>query len=227
MSFVAIGGGIGLATSGYQIIKGAQDKKNAQERSKNLLANMPKYQGSAALDSYYNKALAESNIGAEQSALYKLQQKQSDRNFGAGLSAARESGMGLGSLSRLVQGKNDASLNALVAAAQQKERRFGNLGQASQIKASDDLRKFQINQQQPWQAQYSDVMAQGQAAAQQQQAGYQNAFNLLGSAATMGNQRYMAKNGYYKNTTGANRGGGYGGSGGYMPDSDPNASVNS
>jgi len=191
MSYVSLGITAGVA--GYQILKGAQDKKKAREEKAKLEASTPKYQGSPELDKLYQQEQAAALTSPQQTAQYKLGEQQSQRNLAAGLGAASASGtLSQGMVSKLVQGTNDASMRNLVAAQNLKEQRMGRLGGIVNQKTGVDYRKFQINQQQPWEMKYSDVIAQGVAGAQTQQSGFQNLSGALNSfGAIQGSKDYL------------------------------------
>ena len=191
MSYVAAG--VAVGTSIYQIVKGANEKKIARQKKEEAEKNAPKYTGSNTLEKYYQQSQQLANTAAQNSALYKQNQNQANRNLGAGLAATNVIQGGQGAVAGLVAGANDAAGRNIAGAEAQKERRFGQLGQITQMKSAEDFKKFQINQQQPWEMKYSDALAQGTAGAQTEQAGFQNAFNALGNAASAANARYMAK----------------------------------
>lgn len=192
MAGVAAGGGLLQAAFGMSAKKKAQAAKDA------ALANMPKYAGSPELDKYYQEARAQANTPAEQSAMYKASQNLAQRNLATGLGAASSAGtLNQGMVSKLVQGTNDATTKNLMSAYQQKENRFNRLGSVVGQKAQEGLTKFKINEMQPWETKFSDIMAQGQAGAAEEQAGFQNIFGALTSAAQMKNMQSMGKKGYY------------------------------
>ena len=164
---------------------------------------MPKYAGSGALDQYYQQSLQAANTAPTQSALYKQQQQQINRQMGMGLSGAG----GQGDVARLVQGANDASMRNIVASENLKEQRMGRLGSIVGQKASEDRLKFQINQQQPWETKYSDVIAQGVAGAQTQQMGFQNLSGALNNfGAIQGSKDYLKQYAKYKGLNNTGRG---------------------
>lgn len=176
MSYAMTAVGIGAALKGTTgLVQAISARKGAKERAVEAqAANMPKYAGSQSLDQYYQQALQQANTAASQSAMYKQGQNLANRNLAQGISLVQTGNIGQGGVSKLVQGANDASMRNLTQAESQKEQRFGRLGQATQMKSADDLRKFQINQQQPWETKYNLLAAKAAAAAQQQQAGWQN-----------------------------------------------------
>lgn len=183
MSFLMAGvtGGVAALTGGAQILTAGKKKKEAALEAQ--AANAPKYQGSGALDQYYQQSLQQANTAAQQSALFKQQQQQANRNMASGLAASNVLGGGQGLVSKLVQGTNDATMKNIAGAEAQKERRFGQLGQVTQQKEAQDYRKFQINEQQPWETKYNLLAAKAAAAGQQQQAGFSN---LMGGLTSMG-----------------------------------------
>jgi hypothetical protein len=179
MSFVTVGivgASVGAAGGLTQVLTAGKKKK--EQALESHAQNMPQYQGSSALDQYYQQSLQRANTAPSQSALYKQQQNQINRQMGMGLTGAQ----GQGDVARLVQGTTDASMRALAGAEQQKESRFAQLGNVAMQKAAEDARKFQINQMQPFEAKYNLLAAKAAAAAQQQQAGLQN---IVGAGQTM------------------------------------------
>jgi hypothetical protein len=194
ITFGLITGGL---TSAAQALTANKKEKEAAVEAKAKM--MPKYAGSSALDSYFQQAQQQANVAAQNTALYKNAMNQANRNLGAGLAGSNIAQGGQGLVSKLVQGADDASMRALGAGEQLKAQRFGQLGQATGMKSAEDQRKFQINQMQPFEAQYNLLAAKAAKAAQQQQAGFQNLANLGTTAITAG---------MYKNANKVNNGGG-------------------
>lgn len=178
MSYVALGV---AGVTGIVQIAAAQKKKKEAELEAHA-SNSPKYTGSNTLEKYYQQSQQLANTAAQNSALYKQNQNQANRNLGAGLSATNVIQGGQGAVAGLVSGANDAAGRNIAGAEAQKERRFTQLGQVTQMKSADDFKKFQINQQQPWETKYNILAAKAAAAAAQQQAGFSN----LTSAGTAG-----------------------------------------
>lgn len=177
-----IAAGVGVLTGLAQALTSGKKKKEAALEAQ--AANAPKYEGSSALDQYYQQSLQKANTAAEQSALYKGQINQANRSLAAGVGATTASGGGQGAISKLVQGNVDATGRALGMAEQQREQRFGQLGQVTQQKSAEDMRKFQINKMQPWETKYNLLAAKAAQAAQQQQAGFSNIAGAAMNAAT-------------------------------------------
>jgi len=188
MTWLAVGAGVGAATGLGQIIfSGKKKKEKALEAQ---AANAPKYGGDQGISEYYQQSKEKANTAAQQSALFKQGQQLQQRNLASGLAGSNIAKGGQGLVSNLVQGANDASMRNLVGAEAQKERRFGQLGQATQMKSADEMRKFQINQQQPWETKYNLLAAKAAKAAEQQQAGFANISGAATGAITGGAAKY-------------------------------------
>jgi len=173
--------GVGALVGAFQALTSGQKRK--EQALEAQAANAPKYGGNQGISDYFQLAKQQANTAAQNSDLFKQSQLMQQRNMASGLAGSNIAQGGQGLVSRLVQGANDAAGQSLVQAQAQKERRFGQLGQATQMKSADDFRKFQINQQQPWETKYNLLAAKAAAAAQQKQAGLQN---ITGGLMNMG-----------------------------------------
>jgi len=182
-ALTAIMSGAGaLGSLGQILTAGTRKKEQALEQQ---AANAPKFGGSSALDQYYQQSLQQAMTPAAQSAMYKQQQNLINRNLATGIGATNMGRPGgQGAIASMVQGSTDASSRALAGAEQQKEQRFARLGQVTSQKAAEDMRKFQINQMQPWETKYNLLAAKAAKAAQQKQAGFQNLMGSLQTGAT-------------------------------------------
>jgi hypothetical protein len=189
MSYVALG--VAGVTGIVQIA--AAQKKKKEAALEEQASHAPKYTGSNTLEKYYQQSQQLANTAAQNSALYKQNQNQANRNLGAGLAATNVIQGGQGAVAGLVSGANDAAGRNIAGAEAQKERRFGQFGQATQMKAADDWKKFQINEQQPWETKYNLLAAKAAAAAQQQQAGFSNLTNAAIAGARAGTAKSIAK----------------------------------
>jgi hypothetical protein len=191
MTWLAVGAGVGAATGLSQIIFSGKKKKEKELEAQ--AANAPKYGGDQGISEYYQQSKEKANTAAQQSALFKQGQQLQQRNLASGLAGSNIAKGGQGLVSNLVQGANDASMRNLVGAEAQKERRFGQLGQATQMKSADEMRKFQINQQQPWETKYNLLAAKAAKAAEQQQAGFANISGAATGLITGGVAKYNSK----------------------------------
>lgn len=178
MSWLSVG--VGAASGIAQIIGAGKRKKEKALEAQ--AANAPKYGGDQSIADYFQQAKQQANTAAQQSALFKQGQQLQQRNLASGLAGSNIAKGGQGLVSNLVQGANDASMRNLAGAEAQKERRFGQLGSATQMKSADDMRKFQINQQQPWETKYNLLAARASQAANQQAAGFSNISGAVTSA---------------------------------------------
>lgn len=158
-------------------------KRRKERELEAQAAQQPQYAGSPALSQYYQQALQQANTAAQQSALYKQQQQQIGRNLATGLAATGFRPGGQAAVSGLVQGATDASMRNLAQAENLREQRFGRLGQAAQAKSAEDLRRFQMNQLQPWQTKFNMLAQRAAQAAAQQQAGLSNLASAASNAA--------------------------------------------
>jgi len=194
MTFALVGVGAGVAALGGGIQMLTAQKGKKEKALESFAQGMPKYAGSSALDQYYQQSLQKANTAATQSALYKQQQQQINRQLGMGLSGAG----GQGDVARLIQGTTDASMRSLAGAEQQKEGRFAQLGNVTAQKSAEDMRKFQINQMQPFEAKYNLLAQKAAQAAQQQQAGLQN---IIGAGTSLMSAAMMNKKATTPSTT--------------------------
>lgn len=197
LAAAGIAAGIGALTGGIQALTSG---KKAKEAALEAYADKaPKYAGNQAIESLYQQNLQEANTQAQNSALYKQLMNQANRNIATGIGASLAGGGGQGSIAKLVQGGTDAMGNALVQSEAQRERRKAALMQSTQLKAAEDWKKFQINQQQPWETKYNLLAAKAARAAEQKAAGLQN---IIGAATSFASAA----------ASGRNYGGDYGGS---------------
>lgn len=165
VTMMAIGGGVKALTGALQT---AFSNKRKKERELERFAQTaPKFAGSPELEKYYKQSEQQAMTAPTQSALYKQQMNQIGRQMGMGIGAG-------GDVSKLTQIGTDAAMRAAAGAEQQKEQRFARLGNVMQQKAAEGMRKFQINQMQPFQTKYNLLAAKAAAAARQQEAGLQN-----------------------------------------------------
>jgi hypothetical protein len=149
----------------------------------------PTYNQSGSILDYYNKALQRYNVSPTESAMYKMQGNQIQRNLGSGITALGGRRSALSGVNRLVAGANDASLGANVAAEQQQNQRFGVLGQATGMKAGEEMKDFQYNKLAPYEKKYNLLAMKAGGGSQIANAGIQG----LGNAANTFDQYSMLK----------------------------------
>lgn len=160
----ALQGAVGL---GQLLFSG---KHKAEKKLENF-ANS--YTKNAGIMDYYNKALQRYSANPYTSSLYNQQTKNINRNVNAGISALQNRRSGLAGISSLVQGANDASLKAAGVAEQQQGQNLSQLGHATQIKAAEDFKPFEIK--------YNLLSAKASGANKTAGAGMQNIFGGISS----------------------------------------------
>lgn len=186
----AITGGVQLLTGlGQSLFSGRRKAERKMNKEIDYtLANIPKAQANKSILDYYNTALARYGVSPTDSAMYKNQMKNIDRNVAAGLQGLQDRRSGLAGTSSLLRAANDASLNANVAAEQRRDRLFGELGQAAQMEDAERKFLFQQNQMLPWETRANlklGMLGQKlQGANQRTNAGMQNIFGGLSTVAS-------------------------------------------
>jgi hypothetical protein len=143
----------------------------------------PTYTPSKSILDYYNEAKNRYSANPYESAMYKSQAQGIQRGTAQGLGALNDRRIALGGVNSLIQGQNDAMLRAAGAAEQQQSQRFGQLGQASQLKAGEDMKMFQYNQMMPYEKKMSLLGAKASGGNQLMNAGLSNLFQGLQTAA--------------------------------------------
>jgi hypothetical protein len=103
-----------------------------------------------------------------------------------GLGALQDRRSAIGGIGRLALGQNAAMQNLGAQAEAQRNQRFGQLGQASQAKASEDYKMFDINQMTPYNRQLQLKQLAAQAANERSNAGLQMVGSALGGVAQAG-----------------------------------------
>lgn len=187
MSFVAAG--VGVAGLGVAIYGGIKASK-AQKKLEAL--QPPVYQPNKAISDYYQQALNKANSNPYQSQFYQQAQKQANIAQGASIGALQDRRLALGGIGAL-QNQTDQSMQRAGVTAEGLQRQaFGQLGQATQMKAGDDRTAFQYNQEAPYEKQLSIYEGKAIAGSQMENAGIQTAFGGLSSM----NQQRMMKSMY-------------------------------
>lgn len=192
--------GLGSAIQGLaglgQTIGGAIQAHRATKKLENLQS--PTYTPNSSILDYYNKALSRYGVDPTDSAMYKRNQLGLQRNMATGISALQDRHSALGGITKLVQAGNDASLNSQVAAENERNQRFGALGTATGMKAGEDAKAFQINQQDPYERKYNLLAAKASGGNQILNSGLSNIFGAGSSLSQMA----MLKKMYGKNGNG-------------------------
>lgn len=181
MSYIAVAvGGASLIGGAIQAISGGSKEKKAENAIENLQS--PTYNPNASILDYYNKALQRYNTNPYQSAQYQYGIQQGNRNTAAGINALQDRNSAIGGISRLTALSNNNALQQGIAAENEQSQRFGQLGGATQMKSADDQYGFQINKLLPYQQKLQLLGLKASGGAKEQQAGWSNIFNGIGSA---------------------------------------------
>lgn len=152
-------------------------KHRAEKRLEKL--QTPTYGANQSILKYYNDALQRYNVNPYQSQQYQYANQKSNQNFASGINALQGRGSAVGGIAKLTALKNDADLRAGVQAEQSQSQRFGQLGGATQMKVSDDLRQYQQNVLAPYEKKYNLLALKASGANKTAGAGIQNIFGGL------------------------------------------------
>ena len=182
--------GAGLAQS---IISGIKARK-ATKQLENL--ETPNYEQNQSLANLYNNALTRYNVSPTDSALYKRNMNDVNRNVASSISGLSDRRAGLIGIPALLRAKNDAMLNSEVQAENQRNQRFNELGNITNQKVNDDRMAFQINKMLPYEKKYNLLSQKAGAANQGVNAGLSNIFGGLSSLSN-----YSTAKKAYQNTT--------------------------
>jgi hypothetical protein len=183
-TIAAIAGGVQALGGAAQNIFSGRKKK---ERELNAFAKQsPLYQGSKSINDYYQQALNRYNENPYQSQQYQLGAMNAQRATAQGIGALQDRRSAIGGVSRLALGQNAAMQNLGAQAEAQRNQRFSQLGQASQAKASEDYKMFDINQMTPYNRQLQLKQLAAQAANDRANAGLQMVGSALGGVAQAG-----------------------------------------
>lgn len=153
-----------------QAIAGGIKARKAQRALENL--QTPTTTSDSAVSDYYDQARNPFN-----SLEYQMQKQNAGAGVAQGLSAFQDRRSGLAGIGGLIRQRN----NSLLSAAANAQSR---LGSATQMKASDNQRVFQINKMLPYQKKFSLLASQASGANQTQSAGLSNIFGGLQTAAS-------------------------------------------
>lgn len=175
MSFIAAGVTVGLGAT--QAIIGGIRAGKAHREMENL--KTPTYAANKPISDYYQSALNRYNTSPYQSNFYEQAQKMGERNLATGIGAMED--RHAGNIGALVQGSDDQLQKAGVQAEGMQRQDFGQLGQAANMKASDDRTAFQYNQVAPYEKALGIAQGKAVAGSQMENAGFQNISGGLGS----------------------------------------------
>jgi hypothetical protein len=183
-TIAAIAGGVqALGGAAQSIFSGRKKRENELNA---FAKSSPLYQGSKSINDYYQQALNRYSENPYQSQQYQLGAMNAQRATAQGIGALQDRRSAIGGIGRLALGQNAAMQNLGSQAEAQRNQRFGQLGQASQAKASEDYKMFDINQMTPYNRQLQLKQMAAQAANDRASAGLQMAGSALGGIAQAG-----------------------------------------
>jgi len=173
MSFVAVSIGTGVVGLGQSIIGGIGAHKT-QKKLEQL--QTPTYQPNKAIGDYYQSALSRYNANPYDTQAYGLAKSNAVLGTASGLNALQGRRSALAGVGKLVGVQDNALQRASVGAEEQRNRAFGQLGQATGMKASDDRTAFQYNQVAPYEKQMQLLGAKANGYNKMLSSGIQNMF---------------------------------------------------
>jgi hypothetical protein len=177
------GGAQALGGAAQSIFSG---RKKAERELNAFAKQSPLYQGSKSISDYYQQAMNRYNENPYQSQQYQLGSMNAQRATAQGIGALQDRRSAIGGIGRLALGQNAAMQNLGAQAEAQRNQRFGQLGQASQAKASEDYKMFDINKMTPYNRQLQLKQLAAQAANDRANAGLQMVGSALGGIAQAG-----------------------------------------
>ena len=157
----------------------------ALKQLENMANQGPIYSGSKSISDYYQQAKDRYNVSPYNSAQYQTAARDAMRGTATGINALQDRRSALGGIGRIVGIQSDRLQNAAAQAEARRDARFGQYGSAAGMKAQDDLRKFQINQLDPYNRRYNLASMKASAASAQRDAGLSNMFGGLSNASML------------------------------------------
>lgn len=173
----ALIGGIQAATSGAK-----KRERELEEYAK----FSPVYEGSKIIDSHYKEALNRYQQSPYQTSKFIMGKNLADRAMASGLSALNQRGMALAGVQNLTAQKLDNINRLVVQGGQDRRQDFQTLGEATRMKAQDEMTQFDINQMTPYNRQLALKQMKAQAANERKNAGLQMLAGGLSNAAMAG-----------------------------------------
>lgn len=184
-----------VGIGGLQSLFGFSRERKAEKELENL--QTPQYAPNKAISDYYNEALNRYSVNPYSSQFYKTAQNTTNRNIASGLNVLRGRNTVSG-VSRLVALGNDSMQRAGITAEGLQSQNFGQLGNAANAKSRDDMYGFQINKLMPYQKKLQLLGLKASGGAQTFNAGLQNMFGGLQTAAIIANDNSMNRNPNYQ-----------------------------
>jgi len=183
MSWAAIVvGGVSIAAGAIQTSSANKKRKAAEAQIEGMADS---YKPNQSIMDYYSEALKRYNVNPSDSAFYKRNIGNINRQTAGALGNLQSRRSAVAGTPYILRAANDATLDTEVAAEGMKEGRFGQLGGITGMKAQEEKYPFEMR--------YNLQSLKAGAGAQGVNAGLSNIYGGLSSAAQM----YML-NQYYK-----------------------------
>lgn len=184
---------IGLGASALQGVIGGIQAIGARKKAKKLeneleadAQNSPVLAANEQIKAYYNESMRNYQASPYNSAKFIMGKNLADRSQSTGLLALNKRGMALAGVQNLTA-QNLDNTNRLVAQGEQDRRQnFQTLGEATRMKAQDEMTQFDVNVATPYNRKFGLKQMKAATANERSNAGLQMAGTALGNAAMMG-----------------------------------------
>ena len=172
-----IGAGLGAAQTLFGLL---QQRKGRKETDK-LINNMPKELEDKGILDYAAQAEQRATTSPTQMAFYKRQMQNIDRGAATGMRGLQNLGRGaaLAGTSTIARDIADSKLRTEEIGEREASSRFAQLGGATQMKAGEKRRVFDLNVRQPWRMKTQMAMQRAAAGGQVANLGAQNMMKAL------------------------------------------------
>lgn len=135
---------IPLITLAAGVAQTAIQAKKAKDAQKALEDTANSYKPNQSIMDYYNEAQKRYNTNPSDSAFYKRNIQNINRQTSGALASLQSRRSAVAGLPTVLRAANDATLNTEVAAEGMKEARFGQLGEATGAKAQEEKYPFEM-----------------------------------------------------------------------------------
>lgn len=183
MSFVAVSVGTGVVGLAQTVIGGI-NAHSAQKKIENTPT--PAYTPNKGIHDYYQEALNRYQTSPYASMMYQQAQNRIAQSQAAGINALQDRRSAIGGIGAIVGQGERALGQAGVQAEAGRRQDFSTLGRAAEMQSNDDQTAFQYNQLLPYQKRMSLLGAKAAGGNSMMNAGMQNIFGGISSAAELG-----------------------------------------
>lgn len=176
---IGAGAALGLGLGAIQTTAGMISAAKAQKQLEK--ATSPTYMKNRGILDYYDKALQRYQTPTTETSFYKKSMQDIGRNTSQAISTLTDRGGANSSIGKIIAAQNDATLGANVAAEGMRDQRFGELGQATELKAGEDRLDYQYNKLAPFERWWNLKAQKAAAGNQMANAGISNISGGLNS----------------------------------------------